>query len=770
MAETSRLQSGACTAGSLPSTSQSSQDCDVLTTEDCSGSEDEEDSKGPDTVVMSPDLSTYWKAAVNKPNDFNAWGKLIAFAEKEKNLESCRKSYDAFLTCFPLSHIFWKKYADLEQNHGNTEEAEKIFIRAVKANPLNVTLWTSYILFLLKNVNENLPNSAEGIRRVFNEAIELCGMEYYSDDLWNLYIDHEVKHNNFREAMQLLNRILKIPTQRYQVHFERLKLLITSHSPVELLSLEELSVMCSKVQVENDQVAVEDSPLEEVAVSLSESDVQKIRQLMLYTMEQTHLLNKVQVQERYAFEENIKRLYFVPLPLNVKQLQNWKKYLMFEMSRGQHDRIVVLFERCLMPCVMYEEFWLMYTQYMEGQSVEAARTVFERACRTHLPLKFTLHLQWAFFEEKHGELDSARAILRNLEKVLPGVVLVRLRLVNFERRNGNLDEAERLLRESAQNSSSPDMAAFYTIKLARLLLKLKNDPEKARDLLMEAIKKEPTSPYLHQCLLEIEISRDCVDDVIKCVQRAMNSNIEDTIKGTLSLKRLEYLEDNGTCVKSLLNAYDEHRTLLKQKELKRKENAGGEGDESNKKAKTESSDPSVKVNISTPEVPKPAVSPVASSTTNTSTTESATQKTEGLTFTKPVQSKPQQTPTAKDYAPRPLIQPDFPPQAPQPVSLANNMFRGTNHQQRMHFNPQQRMHFNPQQRMHFNPQQRMHFNPQQRMHFNPYPGMPFNPHQGMPFNPHYMSGPPQNYGPWFQNFGGYNNPPPWNYNRFNSPF
>lgn len=69
--------------------------------------------------------------------------------------------------------------------------------------------------------------------------------------------------------------------------------------------------------------------------------------------------------------------------------------------------------------------------------------------------------------------------------------MVRLRRVNFERRNGNLQEAERLLREAAQNSFPPEIASFYSVKLARLLLKLKRDPEKAREVLIEALKKEP---------------------------------------------------------------------------------------------------------------------------------------------------------------------------------------------------------------------------------------------------------------------------------------
>ncbi|CAJ0966945.1 unnamed protein product [Ranitomeya imitator] len=496
----------------------------------------------------------------------------------------------------------------------------------------------------------NQPNSAQTLQGVFKDAMDSCGMDYRSDELWNLYIEYELKHEHFREAMTLYNRVLNIPTQSYQMHYERCKCLISTRSPVEFLTEEELGAIYAEMQAENDYpVAMEDLASEDIGDSLSEADVQKIRQHFLDAREQMYLRNEMEVQKRSAFEDGIKQLYFVSMPLNIKQLQNWRKYLAFEKSQGQHDRIVVLFERCLIPCAMYEEFWLSYAQYMEGQSVEAARSVFERACRTHLPRKFTLHHQWAFFEEKHGELDSARAILHNLENVLPGLVIVRLRRVNLERRNGNLQEAERLLREAVQNSGIPGVAAFYTVKLARLLLKLKKDPEKARDLLMEALEKEPNSPCLHECLLEIEISRDAADDVMLCLERALNSNIHDSLKGTWSQRRLEFLEDNGTSVKSLLKAYDEHQILVEKDELKRKGNDGSEGDEKSKKAKP-SNDPSVQDNLSIPKVTQPAVSAVESSVVTTPSVSTGNK-----TVTKPVTTQP--SPLLPAYVPRPLIRP-----------------------------------------------------------------------------------------------------------------
>ncbi|XP_071974374.1 pre-mRNA-processing factor 39-like isoform X2 [Engystomops pustulosus] len=622
--------------GSFSMSNRSSLDCDVLTTEDCSGSDDEEESKDPD---MPPEFTNYFKIAVAKPDDFAAWTKLVAYAENKKNLAACRKALEAFLIRFPFSHIYWKKYADIELNLGSAEETEKIFARAVKANPLNVTIWTSYILFLLKQVNKKLPKTAETLQGVFNEAVDACGMEFRSDDIWNHYIEHEIKLGNFKQAMELYNRVLNIPTQRYVQQYERFKIFVAKYSPIELLTTEELNTIYSKIQdeIEDDQIVSEDVPSADFTESLTAEELLKIRQNILDTRKQMFLLNEEQVLKRHVFECGIKRLYYCASPLNVKQLQNWRKYLDFEKSQGRHERIIVLYERCLMPCAKYEEFWLSYAQYMEEYSVDSARAIFERACRVHLPLKFTLHLQWALFEEKHGQLDSARAIFRNLENVLPGVTMVRLRRVNFERRNGNLQEAERLLQEAARNSSGSEMATFYTVKLVRLVLKLKRDPEKARNILIEALKKEPNSPYLYQCLLEIEISRNAVDDVMDCVERALHSKIHDGAKGILSQRRLEYLEDCGNSIKSLLAAYDVHQTLLK-----RKTDEKDEEDENNKKSKSDSASPHEDISI--PGVSQATTQSVALtqsvSTTTACTTISTTKTTQRIVEKVPRRAKP----------------------------------------------------------------------------------------------------------------------------------
>lgn len=61
------------------------------------------------------------------------------------------------------------------------------------------------------------------------------------------------------------------------------------------------------------------------------------------------------------FVFQIKRPYFHVKALEKTQLNNWREYLDFEIENGTPERVVVLFERCLIACALYEEFWTKVT-------------------------------------------------------------------------------------------------------------------------------------------------------------------------------------------------------------------------------------------------------------------------------------------------------------------------------------------------------------------------------------------------------------------------
>jgi len=120
----------------------------------------------------------------------------------------------------------------------------------------------------------------------------------------------------------------------------------------------------------------------------------------------------VQRASRVLYETGIKRPYFHVQPLEEAQLLNWSQYLDFEekeiqkhkLSNSNNNqinnnsigtiintnnsnnskttssaRLIKLFERCLVTCANYPQFWKRYAGYVERTDVKAAREIHKRA-------------------------------------------------------------------------------------------------------------------------------------------------------------------------------------------------------------------------------------------------------------------------------------------------------------------------------------------------------------------------------------------------------
>lgn len=308
-----------------------------------------------------------------------------------------------------------------------------------------------------------------------------------------------------------------------------------------------------------------------------------------------------EVRKRWQFEEAIKRPYFHVKPLDSLQLRSWHAYLDFEMAQlSNHSkqnekesaqeegyketaeppevsssspvcvddsRVRILLERCLIACALYEEFWTRYVRYLEPKSVDETRRVFQRACKVHLTHQPNIHMLWATFEEKHGDLSEARRILADLEKTMPGLAVLRLRRAALERRAGQLEKSEALLREAvAESKEKPTLHAFYSIKLARLLLKLSRNTEGARRILTEALEISPDNDKLHMNLLELELTGDpwaSAEAVQDCVKRALTASLTPQTKILLSQRGLQHAEDYSKTIESVVSVYEGHQKLLK---------------------------------------------------------------------------------------------------------------------------------------------------------------------------------------------------------------
>uniref|UniRef100_A0A4W5NHB0 Si:ch211-114c17.1 n=1 Tax=Hucho hucho TaxID=62062 RepID=A0A4W5NHB0_9TELE len=513
--------------------------------------EEEEDGELP------ADFDRLWKLAHDNPQDFSSWTDLLQYSEQESHMTASRRALVAFLARYPLCYGYWKKFADLERRAGYTNKAQEVCVQGLKAIPLSVDLWIHYINLLLGTLNMNLPESSQCIRSAFEEAVAAAGLDFHSDRLWELYIEWEKEQGDMKAATGVYDRILRVPTQLYSSHYEKFKTHLNAHAPKDVLSAEEYEGLLEESKqihkTEKAELAEGEDELPPGEEKEPTEVIPKMRELLLARREKVYQDLEGEVRKRWNFEEAIKRPYFHVKPLDRTQLKAWHSYLDWDgIIAGGDRRVRILFERCLIACALYEEFWTKYVQYLEPQSLDEARGVFRRACEIHLAHKHTMHLQWATFEERHGDLTEARRVLESLETSIPGLAMVRLRRAGLERRAGRLDESEALLRDAVvQAKETPHLHAFYSIKLARLLLKLCKNPSKARGVLQEALEISPDDGKLHLNLLELEVSGDprgSPEGVQQCVTRALAAPLSPQTKILFSQRGLQYAEDYGTSV------------------------------------------------------------------------------------------------------------------------------------------------------------------------------------------------------------------------------
>ncbi|XP_056260839.1 pre-mRNA-processing factor 39 isoform X2 [Seriola aureovittata] len=549
-----------------------------------------EESTVPTEPQLPSEFDKLFKGCEENPEDFNGWVYLLQYVEQENVLTAVRKAFDVFFLRYPYCYGYWKKYADIEKKHENIQVAEEVYRRGLQAIPLSVDLWLHYLTYIKENSDPSDPETEGRIRGAYEHSVLAAGTDFRSDRLWESFISWETEQQKLANVTAIYDRILGIPTQLYSQHFQRFKDHVQNNNPKHFLSEQEFVQLrlelskASLAMVSNDgetPAAEEELPpgTEDLADPAKRvTEIENMRHKVIEVRQEVFNHNEHEVSKRWAFEEGIKRPYFHVKALEKTQLNNWKEYLDFEIENGTPERVVVLFERCLIACALYEEFWTKYAKYLESYSTDGVRHVYKKACTIHLPKKPAIHLLWAAFEEQQGNVEEARGILKSLEVAVAGLAMVRLRRVSLERRHGNLEEAEALLREAMESAKNATETSFYAVKLARQLMKVQRSLSKARKVLLEAIEKDQTSPKLYLNLLELEYSGDVTQneaEIMACFDRALNSPMPLESRLLFSQRKVEFLEDFGSDINMLVAAYEEQQKLQKESEpTKRKAENG----------------------------------------------------------------------------------------------------------------------------------------------------------------------------------------------------
>ncbi|CAG7718479.1 unnamed protein product [Allacma fusca] len=323
-----------------------------------------------DTIVMTKDttMDQYWEYVKENPRDFNRWTYLVQHSENTKNLVECRKAYSAFLPIFPYCFGYWKRYYEIEKSHLYYQRALSILMKALEFNPLCIDLWQSY-LQLFHEIYCHQDNFRQNMREQYERALSSAGLDFRSDALWDHYIDWEINNNDLRKAFSIYRRLINVPTRLYNRHWDNLKALIRDHHPRDYLGKDEYEMFrkkgCKALKYRYKEEP-EYEPGEIIKTSKPEDKLMDyLKEKIVSKLEKRKKLNEAETDKRWLFEDKIKRPYFHIKPLDRGQLRNWENYLNFEISLGNHDRTVLLFERCVIACALYERFWIKYARYLE---------------------------------------------------------------------------------------------------------------------------------------------------------------------------------------------------------------------------------------------------------------------------------------------------------------------------------------------------------------------------------------------------------------------
>jgi pre-mRNA-processing factor 39 len=304
------------------------------------------------------------------------------------------------------------------------------------------------------------------------------GLDFLAHPFWDKYLEFEDRLEAHDKIFAILQRVVHIPMHQYARYFERFRQLAHTRPVSELVPADTLAQFRSEIEAENSQFPT--APKGDLEI---ERDLRtKIDNFHLETFSQT----QAETTKRWTYESEVKRPYFHVTELDYHQLANWQKYLDFEEVEGDYTRIIFLYERCLVTCAFYEEFWFRYARWMLAQDgkEEEVRNIYQRASTLYAPISRPgIRLQYAYFEEMSGRVDIARAIHEAILIPLPGHVETIVSWANLQRRQVGLDAAIEVYKTQIDLPTLDINAkAALVVEWAILLWRVKGSVTEARQV------------------------------------------------------------------------------------------------------------------------------------------------------------------------------------------------------------------------------------------------------------------------------------------------
>ncbi|KAF9586178.1 hypothetical protein BGW38_008895 [Lunasporangiospora selenospora] len=499
----------------------------------------------------------YWAIVQATPTDFDAWEELLRLVDRQDggfgpeappaNISNVRVIYDAFLGRFPLCFGYWKKYSDLVFLSIGVDSAIEVFERGVKSIPNSVDLWVQYCSFVM----EQKPNDRAATEQLFERGSKCVGMDFMPHVFWDKYIEFLEEKSETTKAVQLLEHIIKIPMHQYARYFEKYSQLVASRPLNELIPEERLAAYKNQLGAGQESKEGEEDAPQETSQTEEQLEAQ-IRQLIMESATQVYTNTAMETNKRWPFEAEIKRPYFHVKPMDMPQLSNWRRYLDFEETEGDVQRIRILYERCLVTCALYEEFWLRYGTWTRSQNnVDQLQDVYSRAVHFVPSTNPSTRLLLALVEEERGEFEDARQHYKTMLGFLPGHIETIVRFASFERRVSpkDLESAELVYASQLglENVDELTQTAIVTL-YAKFLWQIKKDAEGARAIFKTGEGKFASKFYFSN-YVKFEKDQDGDDyeeRVSNVYEQARLSSLPESVKNDYNQSYLDFVMEFGS--------------------------------------------------------------------------------------------------------------------------------------------------------------------------------------------------------------------------------
>eukprot|EP01025_Chloroclados_australasicus_P022835 TRINITY_DN2337_c0_g4_i1.p1 TRINITY_DN2337_c0_g4~~TRINITY_DN2337_c0_g4_i1.p1 ORF type:complete len:689 (-),score=100.22 TRINITY_DN2337_c0_g4_i1:257-2323(-) len=342
----------------------------------------------------------YWKAVQQDPEDFTMWTNLLTTAEQLDDGDKVRQAFDAFLIEYPLCYGYWKKYADSEVRLGDTGRAETIYERGLASIPYSADLWAHYAEFTAAKKDIQTHE----VKGIFERGLAYVASDFHGAHvLWDKLVEYETKLGDTVALASTYSRILRMPIKMLDKYYTSFKEFAQGRKVDQLIPEETSSKI--RVRLQDKKREEQDEALEEgEEIVIPDED---IIQVWMDEREGEVTDTKKKIEERRPFEEGIRRPYFHVKSLDSAQLLNWCRYLDWMEGREVYEETVMLYERCLIACALYSDFWRRYVRYLESKDVNSARNALKRATEIHCKRKPEMHVFAGCFYERHDEQDLA---------------------------------------------------------------------------------------------------------------------------------------------------------------------------------------------------------------------------------------------------------------------------------------------------------------------------------------------------------------------------